>query len=127
MKSIFKGKKKKKSRDVTIRKGSRCSHKEKKKKKPNYKHLSFTTVLNNPLWCSLRTFNFNESKTHFIILMGAYLSFSCCLFIHFWFAFISSPMIRYLLPLQARTLLAKGNGSRRHLSQSFREKQFIPK
>ena len=112
---------------MTIRKEADVLTRKKKKREPNYKHLSFTTVLNNPLWCSLRTFNFNESKNHFIILMGAYLSFSCCLFIHFWFAFISSPMIRYLLPLKARTLLEKGNGPRRHLSQSFREKQFIPK
>lgn len=73
----------------------------------------------------MRTLNFNESKNHFIILMVESFFFSCFLYILFWLIFIFFLMTWYLLLLQARSTPAKGNGPGRHLSQQFRQKQFV--
>lgn len=51
--------------------------------------------------------------------------FSCFLYILFWLIFIFSLMTWYLLLLQARSTPAKGNRPKRHLSQQFRQKQFV--
>lgn len=74
----------------------------------------------------MRTFNFNESENHFIILMVEHFFFSYFLYIISWLIFTFFPHDLVFASIQARAIPAKGNRTRRHLSQKFRQKQFIP-
>lgn len=84
----------KEKRSETLRKGSRCSRQN---KKPNYKHLSFITILNTPRWCGMRTLNFNESENYFIMLMVEHFFFSYFLYIISWLIFTFFLMTWHLL------------------------------